>query len=280
MRNDLALVWDFDGTIVGGAATIWPKVEALALCELGITKFGPKLPNRVYKEVDAFSQEGTLKYFSETHGLKATLAEWKKAVRTHLAVVVQEAADAKILPVRKHVLETMRRTNALGMKAAIATMSDLEEVEIILKAIKVSPRELRKLGIADILTPKDLRERGMRGKPAPDIYSLAAERLGVRPISCIAIEDTPRGARAAATAGFGLVIARPEQGESEFRHLRGFRWQDLQGHPKLFCKICTGPSASQRPIVILPRNSNPWEIIEAWSQFTNFRTFAALQETL
>ncbi len=40
-----------------------------------------------------------------------------------------------------------------------------------------------------------------RGKPHPDPYLLAAERLGVRPEDCVAIEDSPTGARSALAAG-------------------------------------------------------------------------------
>jgi len=39
------------------------------------------------------------------------------------------------------------------------------------------------------------------GKPAPDVYLLAAERLGVDPTACIALEDSPTGSRAAVAAG-------------------------------------------------------------------------------
>ncbi len=39
------------------------------------------------------------------------------------------------------------------------------------------------------------------GKPAPDVYLLAAERLGVDPTQCIALEDSPNGSRAAVAAG-------------------------------------------------------------------------------
>lgn len=40
-----------------------------------------------------------------------------------------------------------------------------------------------------------------KGKPAPDVYLLAAERLGVDPAACIALEDSPNGSRAAVAAG-------------------------------------------------------------------------------
>jgi beta-phosphoglucomutase-like phosphatase (HAD superfamily) len=39
------------------------------------------------------------------------------------------------------------------------------------------------------------------GKPAPDVYLLAAERLGVDPTQCVALEDSPNGSRAAVAAG-------------------------------------------------------------------------------
>jgi len=46
-------------------------------------------------------------------------------------------------------------------------------------------------------------------KPAPDIFLLAAQELGIRPMECIAIEDSPAGAEAAARAEM-LVIVVPD----------------------------------------------------------------------
>ncbi|KTE10751.1 HAD family hydrolase [Sphingopyxis sp. H115] len=44
-----------------------------------------------------------------------------------------------------------------------------------------------------------------RGKPHPDIYLAAAKGLGVDPAACLAIEDSPTGARAAIAAGMTVV---------------------------------------------------------------------------
>ncbi|GAO78433.1 MULTISPECIES: HAD family phosphatase [unclassified Sphingopyxis] len=44
-----------------------------------------------------------------------------------------------------------------------------------------------------------------RGKPFPDIYLAAAKGLGVDPAGCLAIEDSPTGARAAIAAGMAVV---------------------------------------------------------------------------
>ena len=48
------------------------------------------------------------------------------------------------------------------------------------------------------------------GKPNPDIYLLAAERLGLPPLECIAIEDSPVGIAAAVSAGIHTVAVRTE----------------------------------------------------------------------
>ena len=47
------------------------------------------------------------------------------------------------------------------------------------------------------------------GKPAPDVYLAAAERLGVRPADCLAVEDTGHGAASAVAAGMRVIgVAR------------------------------------------------------------------------
>ena len=50
-----------------------------------------------------------------------------------------------------------------------------------------------------------------RGKPAPDVYLAAAERLSAAPTACAAVEDSSNGLRAAAAAGLTVIaIPRPE----------------------------------------------------------------------
>lgn len=44
-----------------------------------------------------------------------------------------------------------------------------------------------------------------RPKPAPDVFLLAAERLGVTPAACVVIEDSAAGVQAARDAGMGVI---------------------------------------------------------------------------
>jgi HAD superfamily hydrolase (TIGR01509 family) len=60
-----------------------------------------------------------------------------------------------------------------------------------------------------------------RHKPDPAPYLLAAERLGLAPEDCVAVEDSERGLRAAVAAGMRcFVIPRPFSRDGDFKHAR------------------------------------------------------------
>ncbi len=61
------------------------------------------------------------------------------------------------------------------------------------------------LGLEQSLDVVLAREDVKNGKPAPDIYLLAAEKLGVEPRDCVVIEDSPNGVRAGVAAGMNVV---------------------------------------------------------------------------
>jgi beta-phosphoglucomutase-like phosphatase (HAD superfamily) len=66
---------------------------------------------------------------------------------------------------------------------------------------------LEKLGATGLFALALSGDQVTRGKPAPDIYISAAEKLGVRPECCLVIEDAPHGVTAAKHAGmFCLAI--------------------------------------------------------------------------
>jgi len=53
-----------------------------------------------------------------------------------------------------------------------------------------------------IITPRLVKQ----GKPAPDMFLLAAERMGVAPERCLVLEDGDSGMQAAAAAGMQAVF--------------------------------------------------------------------------
>jgi sugar-phosphatase len=127
--------------------------------------------------------------------------------------------------------ETIRRQNLANLDIALETeailraeVADIEGViplpgaEAFLRALPVdrwavvtsAQRELalRRMAAAGLPIPTVLvtAEDVSRGKPAPDGYVLAAERLGVAPGACLVFEDAPAGLLAGEAAGADVVV--------------------------------------------------------------------------
>ncbi len=84
---------------------------------------------------------------------------------------------------------------AAGLKLALATSSLRHHADLTLAEIEL-------VGAFDAEATGD---EVTHGKPAPDIFLLAAKRLGVAPESCVVFEDSPAGVVAAVAAGMRCV---------------------------------------------------------------------------
>ena len=75
-------------------------------------------------------------------------------------------------------------------------------------------------------------------KPAPDVFLLAAERLGVSPECCLVMEDSPNGIKAAAAAGMAPVMV-PDlaQPTDEIKPLIAYQLISLAQPPNLLQKL-------------------------------------------
>jgi pseudouridine-5'-monophosphatase len=99
----------------------------------------------------------------------------------------------------------VRRCAELAIPMALATSSSRAAV-----ALKAEPHPWLEL-ITTRVHGDDPELRA--GKPAPDVFLLAAARLGVSPRDCWAFEDSPAGAQAADAAGC-LLHVLPPSGET------------------------------------------------------------------
>jgi HAD superfamily hydrolase (TIGR01509 family) len=98
-----------------------------------------------------------------------------------------------------------------GFKLAVVTSS--QNCEAVLQAAE----------LADCFDARvdgnTIRAHHLAGKPAPDTFLLAAQRLGVAPLRAVVIEDAIAGVQAGRHGNFGLVIGVARQGNTaELRH--------------------------------------------------------------
>ena len=96
---------------------------------------------------------------------------------------------------------------------AVTAVRELARDGIPLAVASSSRRRLvvEKLGRFDLVRFFDVIVGGDevdRGKPAPDVFVAAAERLGIAPRHCLVIEDAVAGAEAAVAAGMRVVVVQ------------------------------------------------------------------------
>jgi beta-phosphoglucomutase len=104
------------------------------------------------------------------------------------------------LPGVRRWLEHLR---AAGWRQAVASSAPPANIEVIIQV----------LGLEDCFDGWVSAEEVAHGKPAPDVFLLAAERIGVTPARAIVVEDAPAGVEAGRRGGMRTIgiasMARP-----------------------------------------------------------------------
>lgn len=102
----------------------------------------------------------------------------------------------KLAPGAVEFLDYLKENN---IPRTIATMSEWDNVEFYIKEFKLEKWfDLDKIVYSDGTIP---------GKPAPDIFLIAAEKIGLKPSECLVVEDAIAGINSAKSAGIGKIVA-------------------------------------------------------------------------
>ena len=96
------------------------------------------------------------------------------------------------------LLVLLDRLASLGIPLAVATSTRRER----------ALWKLRKTGILDRFAALACGDEIANGKPAPDVFLLAAERLGKPPSDCVGFEDSPAGLQGLHAAGIRSVFIK------------------------------------------------------------------------
>jgi HAD superfamily hydrolase (TIGR01509 family) len=184
-----ALIFDCDGVLID-SEYLASRVESELAAELGL-KMSVEETHALFlgKTVD-----GVLEAIAVRTGNRPSSAwiyNWAFAT-AHAFLRELKAVDGVGVAV-----ETLRRR---GHRMAVASQSPLARVRMSLQVAGLAGQFGEHIYVTSMVA---------RPKPAPDIYLLAATRLGAAPRDCIVIEDSPAGAAAALAAGMRTVGYAP-----------------------------------------------------------------------
>jgi HAD superfamily hydrolase (TIGR01509 family) len=204
-KPSFAVLFDMDGTLIDSEPYWLASEQALAAEHNGNWTHEDGL------SVVGMSLDDSSKLFKD----KANINLEPSEIVTRLTNDVQSQLE-KVIPWRPGAKELLLDLRKRGVKTALVTMSLRRMAQQVVDAIDFDAFDV-------IVAGDDV----LRGKPHPEPYLLAAERLGMRPEDCIAFEDSISGitsAEAAGTKAIGVPNFIPIP-EKEGRIL----WTTLQG---------------------------------------------------
>jgi HAD superfamily hydrolase (TIGR01509 family) len=189
-RNFRAVVLDMDGLMLdteGMSRTAWRRTLA---------EWGLPLSDERYLELIGLTIADVGVKMREWYGSNLP---YEPIYKRKLAVV-DEIIAADGIPQKPGLVEFLAGIDSLGLRKAVATSTARE-------------RAIAKLKVAGVAATFDAVVGGdevSHGKPAPDLFLLAARRLGIPPVECLAFEDSDPGVLAAHAAGMRVVVI-PDQ---------------------------------------------------------------------
>lgn len=184
-RAPQAVIFDMDGLLLDSETLYHAAVVAAA------GAIGHDFPKPLFLQMLgmpwADNQHQLIGHFGDDFPMDHFRADASRRFREMAAIEVALKAG---------VVEILDRLDELALPRAIATSSAHEDVQHHLGAHGLLDRFHTVVASGDY----------PRSKPNPDPYLVAAERLGVAPHLCLALEDSHNGVRAAAAAGMMTIM--------------------------------------------------------------------------
>ncbi len=181
-----AVIFDMDGVIVD-SEPIFEQHFRSFLIKIGISQ--PELMSINLKGVGARTTSALL---IETFKLEYEVEE--------LVILSREGyleylKSLEKLPTIPGVAALIKQLNSNGYRLALASSASAKRIDLFLTKLRL------KKYFPVVVCGDDVRQ----GKPAPDIFLLAAQKLGLQPKDCVVIEDAENGVLAAKSAGMKCI---------------------------------------------------------------------------
>lgn len=184
-----AVIFDLDGTLID-SMWMWKQIDIDYLaCH------GHALPADLQDCIEGMSFSETAVYFKERFALSDPLEvikdDWN---RMAYDIYVNE------VPLKPGVLDFLKYLKKQGIRTGIATSNSKELLLAVLESLEITAY------FDELHTSCEVT----KGKPAPDIYLLVAEKLGVKPERCLVFEDIMQGILAGKSAGMKVCAVKDE----------------------------------------------------------------------
>lgn len=174
-----AVIFDLDG-VLADSEPKWNEIDAKLLAEYGIAYRG-----EYHRNVLGVSYRLALEFYKKTFGLSAPIDEMMRRRGEIAADFFANRID--VFPSAKPILQELRQMN---LHLAVATSSVSASARPFLARHKL-------MSFFEIVVTGEEVEHG---KPHPDIYLRAAQKLGIAADACLVIEDALSGISAAKAA--------------------------------------------------------------------------------
>lgn len=231
-----ALIFDVDGTLAE-TEDLHRQAFNRAFAELGLDwEWSPA----TYADLlTVMGGKERLAHYIETEQADHAAALRPRMAEIHARKtrIYGDLVEGGRLPLRPGIARLIAEAKAAGVRLAVATTTTRPNVDRLLAVNFPGGGET----VFDVIASGD---EAARKKPAPDIFTLALERLGVAPSEAIAFEDSAAGIRSAHDAGLPVIATRSRYTESHrlegafsavsdlgepgrpHRHIDGVAWAD------------------------------------------------------
>lgn len=189
-----AIIFDMDGLLVD-SERIWYLAE-----ERVIESRGFAYTEEVREQIIGLRLDEFMTRLHDIYGFTETVPELMQELEDIMVELILKD-DVQAQP---GAHEIVKWVGEQGLPHAIASSSSARIIDATMKAH----------GWDDILTLRYTADDVPRGKPAPDVYLRASGGVGVPPRDCLALEDSPNGARSAVAAGM-TCYAVPDTSHSK-----------------------------------------------------------------
>jgi HAD superfamily hydrolase (TIGR01509 family) len=180
-----AVVFDMDGTLLDTEAAFKTIVYEV------VGGLGYEMREEVHLAMIGSSHERTAELLYEAYGVAFPHALFDTQCRDRM----HERMEREV-PVKTGAREMLAELSERGIPMAVATST---------RAVNALTH-LGNAGLLGFFSAVVTRDDVIHPKPHPEPYLLAAERLGLAPRDCLAVEDSHSGVRAAHAAGMRTVM--------------------------------------------------------------------------